>query len=836
MTPSMVWPRRSAALYTKTGMASGVFLGDAQDFLDRRQPLARAAPAVHAQRDHPGRDGVLPDVARRRPTQHQAARVLGDRDQLVDAHAPAVAGAAAFVATLAAEELGVVRCHDAEGVEVSGARRVGHAAGCADPTHEPLREHGLQHGGDEIGLHAHVLKPRDRGRRVVGVQRREHEVAGERRLDGDLGRFQVADLADEDHVGVLAHDVAQTGRERQPDLRLHGDLVDALQLVLDGVLDRDDLALRRVDLVERLVERGRLAGAGGPGDQDDPVRALDQRVETLERVGREAELVERQEHARALQQPHDDRLAVHGGDGGHADVHARAVQVDADAAILRQPPLGDVHLGHDLDARGEAGRQRRWRRLLVVEDPVDAVADPQRVLERLDVDVGGLGGDRVLDEEVHEPYHRRLEGHVAQMVDVLVAVGGALLVHALDDALERRGVGAVVIAVDRLENPRGRADDELDGQPGGLPEVVGHDRVERIGRGDGEHAALDGDRADPVLAQILGRDVLEHRHRGRQLLAPDVRQVLLHGECARDVVLVDGAEGDEGLADQLAGGPLARKGAIDGVGGGQPLGHEDLAKEAGRRSDGHAMLPTMLTYLAFAAVAAAADVAGAAIVTTAHKHGHARLRYFVAGGAGFMLAAAFIRMLPESAHVPHAFVFVLLGYFGVHLFEHTVAPHFHFGEEIHTEAFLRPSAAYLAVLGLGVHTLFDGVAITAGFMIGPTLGLLLFLAVLLHKLPEGFAIASIMLATGHSRGAAVLAGATLGALTVLGAWLTSFLAETHVSYALALSAGVTVYIAASDLIPEVNREGGPALAWTVFGGLVFFVLADWALGQVGLTR
>jgi zinc transporter ZupT len=244
----------------------------------------------------------------------------------------------------------------------------------------------------------------------------------------------------------------------------------------------------------------------------------------------------------------------------------------------------------------------------------------------------------------------------------------------------------------------------------------------------------------------------------------------------------------------------------------------------------------MVTQLTFAAIAAAADLAGALVMAQTYRAARVPLRYFVAGGAGFMLAAAFIRMLPESVRVPHAFIFVLLGYFGVHLFEHTVAPHFHFGEEIHTDAFLRPSAAYLAVLGLGVHTLFDGVAITAGFMIGPTLGLLLFLAVLLHKLPEGFAIASIMLATGHSRGAAVLAGGALGALTLLGAWLTSFLAETHVSYALALSAGVTVYVAASDLIPEVNREGGPALAWTVFGGLVFFVLADWALGQVGLTR
>jgi zinc and cadmium transporter len=141
----------------------------------------------------------------------------------------------------------------------------------------------------------------------------------------------------------------------------------------------------------------------------------------------------------------------------------------------------------------------------------------------------------------------------------------------------------------------------------------------------------------------------------------------------------------------------------------------------------------MVAYLAFAAVAAAADVAGAILVTTAHKHRHAPLRYFVAAGAGFMLAAAFVRMLPESAHIEHAFLFVLLGYFGVHLFEHTVAPHFHFGEEVHHEALLRPSAGYLAVLGLGVHTLFDGVAIAAGFMIGPSLGVVLFLAVLVHE-------------------------------------------------------------------------------------------------------
>ncbi len=71
-------------------------------------------------------------------------------------------------------------------------------------------------------------------------------------------------------------------------------------------------------------------------------------------------------------------------------------------------------------------------------------------------------------------------------------------------------------------------------------------------------------------------------------------------------------------------------------------------------------------------------------------------------------------------------------------------------------------------------------------------------------------------------------------LTLVGAVATSLLAGRHVPYALAISAGVTIYIAASDLIPEVNREGGPALAWTVFGGLVLFACADWALSLYGL--
>ena len=238
--------------------------------------------------------------------------------------------------------------------------------------------------------------------------------------------------------------------------------------------------------------------------------------------------------------------------------------------------------------------------------------------------------------------------------------------------------------------------------------------------------------------------------------------------------------------------------------------------------------------LVLGTLAGAADLLGALILTGRDRWDRSFLKYFLAVGAGFMVATAFVRMLPESIEkLPHAYFFVLIGYFGIHLFEHTVAPHFHFGEEVHREALLDPSVGYLALVGLGIHTFFDGVTIASGFIIGPSLGFLLFFAVLLHKMPEGFTMASVMLASGRPRSAALGAAAILGGSTIAGVLLTSFLAQ-FVGYALSLSAGVTIYVAASDLIPEVNRERGPGVAWAVFGGLVLYALADWAISWVGM--
>jgi zinc transporter ZupT len=124
----------------------------------------------------------------------------------------------------------------------------------------------------------------------------------------------------------------------------------------------------------------------------------------------------------------------------------------------------------------------------------------------------------------------------------------------------------------------------------------------------------------------------------------------------------------------------------------------------------------ILTSLLLGLTAAAANVFGGAIIVQKHWE-RAYLRYFVALGAGFMLAVALVEMVPESIALrgPRGGFLILLGYLLVHFFEHTVTPHFHFGEETHADEFLHTHKSYSVLVGLLIHTFFDGIAIASGF-------------------------------------------------------------------------------------------------------------------------
>jgi ZIP family zinc transporter/zinc and cadmium transporter len=224
----------------------------------------------------------------------------------------------------------------------------------------------------------------------------------------------------------------------------------------------------------------------------------------------------------------------------------------------------------------------------------------------------------------------------------------------------------------------------------------------------------------------------------------------------------------------------------------------------------------------YALVAAAGNVLGALAVTRRAVRELRVIELLVAFGAGFMLSIAIVELLPEAfaRSGKLAPALVLLGYLAVHLTQHTLTPHFHFGEETHPVSSI---AGTSALVGLLLHTFFDGVAIASAFLVRPELGILVFVAIFLHKLPEGVTISSLMVAGGRSGRRAVGAATLLGIATVLGVLVTEKLGFL-VQHGLAIAAGVTIYVAASNLVPEFQGKKGWQLPAAFFTGAAVFFL------------
>ena len=189
---------------------------------------------------------------------------------------------------------------------------------------EGLRDDALERVRE---LHAHLLLLRrredvddavDRARRALRVQRREDEVAGLGGGERGRDRLEVAHLAEEDHVGVLAQRGAKRLAERRrvgADLALRDDAALVPVHELDRVLDGEDVVrLRAVDLVDHRGERRRLARARRAGDEHEAARLHRELAERR----RQPELLERPELLRDVPERGGERVAL------EVDVHAEA--------------------------------------------------------------------------------------------------------------------------------------------------------------------------------------------------------------------------------------------------------------------------------------------------------------------------------------------------------------------------------------------------------------------------------------------------------------------------------------------------------------------------------
>ena len=193
--------------------------------------------------------------------------------------------------------------------------------------------------------------------------------------------------------------------------------------------------------------------------------------------------------------------------------------------------------------------------------------------------------------------------------------------------------------------------------------------------------------------------------------------------------------------------------------------------------------------------------------------------------AGYLLAVALMGILPECLapeNGGHAnALWIVLGYLLVHLMEHGITPHFHYGEETHAGSRM---SGVMALVGLSLHSLMDGVALAAALSAHGHLGALVFAAILVHRIPEGGTIASIFLARGFGSAGALVAAGVLALATLAGA-LGQELLRIPVGPTLAAAAGLAIYVASSDLLPEVQKEPGWKSTLAVGAGLGLYLLS-----------
>jgi zinc and cadmium transporter len=211
---------------------------------------------------------------------------------------------------------------------------------------------------------------------------------------------------------------------------------------------------------------------------------------------------------------------------------------------------------------------------------------------------------------------------------------------------------------------------------------------------------------------------------------------------------------------------------------------------------------------------------------------HRLLLPLVAFSAGSLLGGAFFHMLPTSLasgeRPASAFAWLLGGFLLFFVLEQFL--HWHHCHR--AEAECRQPLTYLILIGDGLHNFLGGLAVSATFLVDVRLGLTTWLAAALHEVPQELGDFGVLLHGGWSKGRA-LAFNFFSASTFLLGGLVTFATSLRfdVGFLVPLAAGNFLYIAASDLVPEVNRHFGWQKNLAHFAALASGILLLYVLGH-----
>jgi len=239
----------------------------------------------------------------------------------------------------------------------------------------------------------------------------------------------------------------------------------------------------------------------------------------------------------------------------------------------------------------------------------------------------------------------------------------------------------------------------------------------------------------------------------------------------------------------------------------------------------------LFSLIIFSSLAGLSTIFGVYLIRHFENFFKKNVTFLISFAIGILLATAFFHLLPESINLtPNGWFYWVLGaIILLYLIEHLTIIHFCQEEECEIHAM-----GAVSLLGIGIHSLIDGIIIGVGFKVSFIIGFLAASAVIFHETAEGIIIYTLLIEDKTTRNKALFYSWLVALATPLGAILT-FLFIQNISaeilgWLIAFSAGSFIYIGASDLIPETHRKYNFLNIFLVLLGIIFVFVIGKFLG------
>ncbi len=225
-------------------------------------------------------------------------------------------------------------------------------------------------------------------------------------------------------------------------------------------------------------------------------------------------------------------------------------------------------------------------------------------------------------------------------------------------------------------------------------------------------------------------------------------------------------------------------------------------------------LPIIIYIIFFTLIGSVFSLIGGLLLLFKERKTLKYSHFLAAFAAGTLLGTVFFDLLPEAVHEGEElgtgvsiFPWTLVGILGFFLLERFIHWFHHHQIDFHDDE-IKPTVP-LVIIGDSVHNFIDGVVIAATFLVSVPLGIITTLAVAAHEIPQEIGDFGILLHKGLKKKKIILVNIGSALTAVIGALISFWVGErieNALPILLAITAGFFIYIASSDLIPEIHHE------------------------------